>query len=76
MNITNYVKRLLGTMQMNFIMRISQDIPLDEYKRIEWLFELYELGWSLKNVLNDELFGFMKVDIEKPEPTWIFRRVL
>ncbi len=43
-------------------MSISQEMPTGKYKRIE----SYDLEQFKKDVLDDKLFGFMKVDIDTP----------
>ena len=46
-----------------YLWAISQWMPTGEYKRIE----SYDLKQLEEDILNDKLFGFMKVDIETPE---------
>ena len=46
-----------------YLWAIAQDMPTGEYQRID----SYELEQFKEDILNDKLFGFMKVDIETPE---------
>ena len=46
-----------------YLWAISQWMPTGDYKRIE----TYDLKQLEEDILNDKLFGFMKVDIETPE---------
>ena len=46
-----------------YLWAIAQDMPTGKYKRIE----IYNLNKLEQDILNDKVFGFLKVDIETPE---------
>ena len=46
-----------------YLWGISQEMPTGEYQRVE----SYDVEQFTQDILNDKLFGFMKVDIETPD---------